>query len=81
MKCKYVVVNYSVIILFPMHLSHRDVADGIGNITSAGFVGRSEETRSGFYCYGSSESLSIDSAPGDQLLLDMLFSDSLASRH
>jgi hypothetical protein len=73
-RMKYVVVSGGFgeyIIVFTSMMQHSDMRQ-IGNIVSAGFVGHSDMHKCGFYTYGRSTSLNLDSRPEDQILLDMM---------
>lgn len=75
MEMKYVVINTDQIIVFSAGMRHSDFK-AMGNITSAGFVGLcnvSKSRPSGLYTYGKSTSLGIGSVPEDQWLLDYNF--------
>lgn len=75
-RVKYIVVDNGglggeEIVLFPAFKQHKEMKP-LGIIISAGFVGRSDATRCGFYTYGESISLGLKSRPEDQMLLDLL---------
>lgn len=78
-RAKYIVIDNGglggeEIVVFPAFKQHKEMKP-LGNIVSAGFVGRNESALSGFYTYGESISLGIKSRPEDQMLLDMLLKD------
>lgn len=79
-RLKYIVLDTAMagptIVVFPAWLTHKDFAV-MGKIISAGFVGRNDATKSGFYTYGESISLKLQSRPEDQGLLDMSWASSL----
>lgn len=75
---KYVVINNGglageTMFVFPSYMNHADVAQRLGDAVSAGFIGRNDGTRSGFYVYGESVSLKMKARDEDQVLLDILF--------
>lgn len=76
---KYVVIKEAfemeTIILFPAHMSHKAYKNNGFDVLSAGFVGRSNQTKSGFYCYGYSDSLNLKCRDTDQRLLDLMMRD------
>ncbi len=70
-RFKYVVIGNTYMILFSALLTHKEMKV-LGNITSAGFVSRSNSTKCGFCVSGRSETLNLGPAEDDQLLLDLL---------
>lgn len=74
-RMKYVVIAGAFgenIIVFTSMMQHSDFRELPGTIVSAGFVGHSDVNKCGFYTYGRSTSLDLDSRPQDQMLLDMM---------
>lgn len=72
---KYVVIEtgrFEELVVFQPTLEHRYFRNLPGKIVSAGFVGASSRTRSGYSAHGKSASLGIESRPEDQILLDHL---------
>lgn len=87
MKAKYVIFDIDGLeqpIVFPELITHRDLAMRIrGEPVSAGFVVLTTTTvegtiepkaEAGYYCYGRSESLNLDSRPEDSDILNKLIS-------
>lgn len=78
-EIKYVVVlgcgGIETIILFPAWLRHNSFKPSF-DVVAAGFVGRTSDTKCGFYCHGASDSLGLKCRPElDQRLLDGLMRD------
>ena len=80
MTAKYVVLDYSAIhgetiFIFPESVTHKSFSLDMAAtrpIVSAGFVHKSPMGK--LHCYGRSESLGIDSRPGeDSLLANLMF--------
>ncbi len=62
-------------VIFNSAMSHADFKK-LGKVVSAGFIGRSLETKSGLMVYGKSDSLSLKSrGADDQYLLDKLLGE------
>ena len=61
-------------ILFSPSLLHKDVAAGMGKITSAGFVKLSFDVLGDILaeCYGSSDSLGMSPAEGDEDMIEVI---------
>lgn len=90
MKAKYIVIDYTEIIIFPISMTHDYMAKKFPTkpCTSAGFahIGQEwveEETGIGchmdcnitYSCSGESQSLNLKSAEGDSRLLRRMFED------
>lgn len=77
---KYICVEYGqaadTIIIFPEHITHKDVARGICNCNvhpvSAGFIHQKNDGT--YMCHGRSETLNMDSRPElDAALANKMF--------
>ena len=77
MKLKYIMTEYGPVI-FPTMLIHSEVAEGLGNIDSAGFVYvdyNKEEQRFDCKPFGESISVGVASKDIDKAKLDKIFNE------
>ena len=75
---KYIKFKDKTVVVFPPHISHDDIRiRGCGEPVNAGFVsfGVGEDGKTGFGCYGRSETLKLESDSNDEKIINKIFRD------